>query len=214
MRFKGADQDVRAIAREVNVRYVLEGSVRRAGPSLRVTAQLIDAGTDSHLWAESYSGSVRDMFAIQEEISRKIVTALQVRLTDAEARDIADRPIDNAAAYDCYMRAQHEVLLLTPEGLDRARKLVDAGLALIGETRCCSQRGGWSPGYTSTSRFAPRNVTWTAAAAYAARALEQDSQSHLGIFLRGLVAAKRGDLESAMRDRSRRTSASPATPWS
>ena len=78
-------------------------------------------------------GSVEDVFAIQEEISRKIVNALQLRLTDAEARGIAERPIDNAAAYDCYMRARHEVYRFTADGLDRAQKLVDAGLSLIGE---------------------------------------------------------------------------------
>ena len=96
MHFKGTNKDLRAIARELQVRYVLEGSVRRAGTSLRVTAQLIDAENDSHVWAEKYSGSIEDVFAIQEEISRKIANALQLRLTDAEARGIAKRPIDNA----------------------------------------------------------------------------------------------------------------------
>ena len=72
MHFKGTNKDLRAIARELQVRYVLEGSVRRAGTSLRVTAQLIDAENDSHVWAEKYSGSIEDVFAIQEEISRKI----------------------------------------------------------------------------------------------------------------------------------------------
>jgi TolB-like protein/Tfp pilus assembly protein PilF len=133
MHFKGTNKDLRAIARELDVRYVLEGSVRRAGTSLRVTAQLIDAEHDSQMWAEKYAGSIEDVFAIQEEISRKIVNALQLRLTDAEARGIAERPIDNAAAYDCYLRARYEVYRFTAEGLDRAKQLVDAGLKLIGE---------------------------------------------------------------------------------
>ena len=92
MRFKRTDLDLRTIARELGVRYILEGSVRRAASSLRVTVQLIDADTDSHLWAEKYSGGAEDVFAIQEEISRKIVEALQVRLTDREARALAERP--------------------------------------------------------------------------------------------------------------------------
>ena len=133
MRFKGTDKDLRTIAGELNVRHVLEGSVRRAGSSLRVTVQLIDAETDSHVWADKYSGSVDDVFAIQEEISRKIVKALQVQLTDTESRAVAERPIDNAAAYDCYLQAHQEMLHFTPESLDRAQKLADAGLALIGE---------------------------------------------------------------------------------
>jgi hypothetical protein len=74
---------------------VLEGSVRRAGASLRVTTQLVDAETDSPVWAEKYSGTIEDVFAIQEEISRKIVTALHVKLTDSESRAVAERPIDD-----------------------------------------------------------------------------------------------------------------------
>jgi len=68
MRFKRTDQNLQTIARELGVRYILEGTVRRAASSLRVTAQLIDADTDSHLWAEKYSGGAEDVFAIQEEI--------------------------------------------------------------------------------------------------------------------------------------------------
>jgi non-specific serine/threonine protein kinase len=98
-----------------------------------VTAQLVEVDTDSQVWAEKYSGSIDDVFAIQEEISRKIVKALQVKLSDTESRKVAERPIDNAAAYDCYLRAHHEMLRFTPTSLDRAQKLADAGLALIGE---------------------------------------------------------------------------------
>ena len=200
MHFKGTNKDLRAIARELDVRYVLEGSVRRAGTSLRVTAQLIDARDDSHLWAEKYSGSIEDVFAIQEEISRKIVNALQLRLTDVEARGIAARPIDNAAAYDCYLRARHEVYLFTPEGLDRAQKLVDAGLSLIGENSLLLATRGMVSWYYLNFSIRPEERYLDEAAAYAARALEQDPQNYGGVFLRGLVASKRGDIESALRD--------------
>jgi serine/threonine protein kinase len=200
MRFKGTDKDIGAIARQLHVRYVLEGSVRRAGTSLRVTAQLIDAETDSHLWAEKYSGSVEDVFGIQEEISRKILNAMQVRLTDAEACAIAERPIDNAAAYECYMRARYEVLRFTPEGLGRAEKLVDDGLALIGENALLLATRGMVSWYYLNFSIRSEERYLDEAAEYAARALAQDAQSYCGIFLRGLVAAKRGDLEGAVRD--------------
>jgi serine/threonine protein kinase/tetratricopeptide (TPR) repeat protein len=200
MRFKGTDKDLRAIARELNVRYVLEGSVRRAGSSLRVTAQLVDAETDSPLWAEKYSGSVDDVFAIQEQISKKIASALQVRLTDTEARVIAERPIDNAAAYDCYMRARHEVYSFTPEGLDRAKTLVDSGLALIGENALLLATRGMVSWYYLNFSIRSEERYLEEAAEYAGRALAQDSQSYFAIFLRGLVAAKRGDLDGALRD--------------
>jgi hypothetical protein len=133
------------------------------------------------------SGSVEDVFAIQEEISRKIVTALQLRLTDAEARDIAERPIDNAAAYDCYMQARHEVYRFTADGLDRAQKLVDAGLSLIGENSLLLATRGMVSWYYLNFSIRPEDRYLDEAAAYAARALEQDSQNYVGIFLRGLV---------------------------
>jgi|SoiMethySBSTD1v2_1073268.scaffolds.fasta_scaffold47713_3 eukaryotic-like serine/threonine-protein kinase len=200
MRFKTTDKDLKAIARELNVRYVLEGSVRRAGSSLRVTAQLIEAQTDSHVWAEKYSGSIDDVFAIQEEISRKIVKALQVKLTDTESRAVAERPIDNPAAYDCYLRSQYEMFQFTPASLDRAEKLADAGLAIIGENALLLATRGLVSWYYVNFSIRPEERYLDEAASFAARSLEEDPENFLGIFLRGLVAAKRGDIEGAVSD--------------
>ena len=200
MRFKGSDKDLRTIAGALNVRYVLEGSVRRAGSSLRVTAQLVEVDTDSHVWAEKYSGSIDDVFAIQEEISRKIVKALQVKLSDTESRKVAERPIDNPAAYDCYLQAQHEMLRFTPASLDRAQKLADAGLALIGENPLLLATRGMVAWYYLNFSIRPEERYLDEAASFAVRALDQDPEAYLGIYLRGLVAAKRGDIEGAVRD--------------
>ena len=200
MRFKGSDKDVRTIARELDVRYVLEGNVRRAGQSLRVTAQLIDAQADSHLWSEKYSGSVEDVFAIQEEISRKIARALEVRLSETESRAIAERPIDNPAAYDCYIRARHEVYRFSPEGLDRAKELVESGLALIGENALLLATRGMVSWYFLNFSIDPDERHLDEAESYASRALALDPQNYFAIFLRGLVEAKRGNIESALRD--------------
>jgi TolB-like protein len=200
MRFKGSDKDLRTIARELNVRYVLEGSVRRAGSSLRVTAQLVEADTDSHVWADKYSGTVEDVFAIQEEISRKIVKALQVKLTDTESRKVAQRPIEHPAAYDCYLQARHEMFRFTPESLDRAQRLVDAGLAIIGENPLLLATRGMVSWYYLNFSIRPEERYLDEAASFAARALEHDPDAYLGLYLRGLVAAKRGDIEGAVRD--------------
>ena len=200
MRFKGSGKDLRTIAGELNVRYVLEGSVRRAGSSLRVTAQLVDADTDSHVWAEKYSGSIDDVFAIQEEISRKIVKALQVKLSDTESRKVAERPIDNPAAYDCYLQAHHEMMRFTPASLDRAQKLADAGLALIGENPLLLATRGMVSWYYLNFSIRPEERYLDEAASFAARALQHDPSAFLGIYLRGLVAAKRGEIEEAVRD--------------
>jgi len=89
MTFKGTKKKIAEIAREVNVQYVLEGSVRKAGNSLRITAQLIDAQNDAHIWAEKYSGTLDDVFDIQEKVSRSIVETLKVVLTSEEKQKIA-----------------------------------------------------------------------------------------------------------------------------
>jgi len=108
MMFKGARKSIHAIAQEVDVQYALEGTVRKAGNSLRITAQLIDTSCDAHVWAGKFSGTLDDVFDIQEKVSREIVDALKVKLTPEEDRRIADRPIDNVAAYISYLRAVEE----------------------------------------------------------------------------------------------------------
>jgi len=109
MTFKGTKKKIREIAQEVNVRYVLEGSVRKAGNNLRITAQLIDSANDAHLWAEKYSGTLDDVFDIQEKVSRSLVDALKLKLTAEEKRIIAAKPILNVYAYECFIKARQEL---------------------------------------------------------------------------------------------------------
>ncbi|MFH0778392.1 MAG: protein kinase [Candidatus Eisenbacteria bacterium] len=133
MTFKGTKKKIPEIARELNVRYVLEGSVRKAGNSLRIAAQLIDAADDAHLWAEKYSGTLDDVFAIQEKVSLSIVDALKLKLTPDENRKIARRPIDDVAAYQCYLKANAEVWGFTESSLDSARAHLQKGLDILGD---------------------------------------------------------------------------------
>jgi adenylate cyclase len=105
-KFKGQAVDVRKIARDLGVQYVIEGSVRRAGNRVRVTVQLIDGETDTHLWAERYDRDLEDIFAIQDEITSAIVATLPGRV-EAAARDRAERkPTGNMAAYECVLEAK------------------------------------------------------------------------------------------------------------
>ncbi len=133
MTFRGTTKDLKTIASELGVRYVLEGSVRRAGERLRTTAQLIDAGTDAHLWAETFDGTVGDVFAIQERIARVIVEALRLRLTPDEDQRLATRVIDDVRAYECYLRARHESWRWRRESIDHAVQLLRHGLEIIGD---------------------------------------------------------------------------------
>ena len=133
MTFKGTQKRVREIAQELYVHYVLEGSVRKAGNDLRITAQLIDAKNDAHLWAEKYSGTLDDVFDMQEKISRSIVDALKLRLSPEEKQRIAEKPISDLAAYECYLRANAETIRLTGDAIRRAVRYLQDALTIIGE---------------------------------------------------------------------------------
>ena len=102
--FRGKAMDMAEIGRRLGVSYLLEGSVRRAGERVRITAQLIEAGTGSHLWAERYDRSLDDIFAVQDEVAQTIVSTLVGRIEDARLRQVLRRPTDSLAAYDCLLR--------------------------------------------------------------------------------------------------------------
>jgi tetratricopeptide (TPR) repeat protein len=111
---------IKQVAEELGVRYVLEGSVRRADNLVRINAQLIDATTGHHLWAKRYDGKMVDVFALQDKITRKIVTALAVKLTVAEQEHVARKETDNIEAYDAFLKGWERYRRLNPDDLARA----------------------------------------------------------------------------------------------
>ena len=122
--FKGKDIGIPSIAKELNVNHVLEGSVRKAGNKVRVTAQLIDVRTDSHIWSGTYDRELDDIFAIQNEISVQIVQALKIVLGagDQEAMVHAQRPTENLAAYELYLKGRY---FWQRRGEDNIRHAID-----------------------------------------------------------------------------------------
>jgi TolB-like protein/lipoprotein NlpI len=133
MTFKGTKKKTKEIASEVNVRYVLEGSVRKSGNNLRITAQLIDALTDTHLWAEKFGGNLDDIFDIQEKVSRSIADALKLKLTSEETKKITEHKIDNPQVYECYLKAKQDLWKYTEDSLSRAEQNLKNGLKILGE---------------------------------------------------------------------------------
>lgn len=121
--FKGRNEDVRIIGEKLNVRTVLEGSVRRSGDQVRITAQLINVEDGFHLWSETYDRKLDDIFAIQDEISRSIVDALKLELIGAEALDPSSGPTSDIMAYDLYLLGRHHWHERTRESLNRALEL-------------------------------------------------------------------------------------------
>lgn len=105
--FKDSNKKIADIGKELNVDHVLEGSVRKAGDRIRVTAQLIDVNTDTHLWSETYTREVDDIFAVQDEIAQAIVSALKVTLTGAEQKSLSQHSTSNVEAYNKYLLGRH-----------------------------------------------------------------------------------------------------------
>ena len=130
MQLKGTSKDVRTLGRELNVHYVLTGSVRKAGASLRVHAALVDAASDQQLWAERFTGSMEDVFDIQEKVARATAHAIKVKLTVKEDADLRERPVRSAEAYDLYLRARSETARWDKPGLDRAAEYLAKADAL------------------------------------------------------------------------------------
>ena len=192
MQLKGTAKDLKAVASELDVRYVLSGSVRKAGNSVRITAQLLDPFRDEHLWAEKYSGTLEDIFDIQEQISRRIADALKMRLSPGEDRKLAERPIDNVRAYECYQRSRQELYKFTREGLDRALVLIDTALGIVGDNALLYAAKGtvhWQ--YVNAAiRADERDIEQAEECVKRVFALEPDSAA--GLALHGMVRQAQG----------------------
>ena len=126
--FRGKEQDIRKIAEALDVRTVLEGSVRRAGNRIRVTAQLINAADGYHLWSERYDRELADVFAVQDEIAAAIAKALQVKLAGESVGRRRYTP--SLPCYEAYLRALHESQKLTPDAMARSKEWYERAIAL------------------------------------------------------------------------------------
>jgi len=128
--YKGKAVKVTEVSKELGVRYVLEGSVRKADSRVRITAQLVDATTGQHLWAEQYDRELKDIFALQDEIREKIVFALKVNLTLEEQERFRRAPTSNLEAYDCFLRGMASFWTYTKEANAQARQMFERAIAL------------------------------------------------------------------------------------
>jgi len=128
--YKGKPVKVQQVSRELGVRYVLEGSVQKAGDRLRVTAQLVDATTGNHLWSERYDRELKDIFALQDDITKKIITALQVKLTRGEQVRAAAKGTNNLEAYLKYLQASELIFRMNRKSNTLAKQLAEDAIAL------------------------------------------------------------------------------------
>jgi adenylate cyclase len=128
--YKGKPVKVDQVGQELAVQYVLEGSVRKAGGRVRITAQLVDTSTGGHLWAERYDRDLEDIFALQDEVAQKIVSALAVKLTEDEQERLERRYTDNLEAYDYFLRGLEYMYRFTKDANDEALSMFQRAIDL------------------------------------------------------------------------------------
>jgi adenylate cyclase len=197
--YKGKAVDIRNVGRELGVRSVLEGSIRRAGNRVRITAQLIDAADGAHLWAERYDRDLTDIFAVQDEVTREIVTALKVTLTPGEQARISEMETNNPEAHDSFLRARELLSGSSNRAIfQEAAALFEKAIAL-------------DPGYASAyaglgfANSLDYNNNWTGdppaalrrARELAAKAIALAPDNPYGHYVMGVSSGLGGDLDAA-----------------
>jgi eukaryotic-like serine/threonine-protein kinase len=170
--FRGKEQDITKIADTLHVRTILEGSVRKSGNRVRITAQLINAADGYHLWSERYDREMTDVFAIQDEICRAIVDKLRVQL--ATDRPIVKRHTENLEAYSLYLKGHYNLYKGTPDGMAKGKEYFEQALAI--DPNYALALFGLADFYFSMGflGYFPPNMAWREAGKFALKALEFD----------------------------------------
>jgi adenylate cyclase len=202
--FKGKEAGIPMVARELGVSSVLEGSVRRAGEHVRITAQLIETDTDSHLWSETYDREMKDVFAIQDDIARSIVDALQIALSPKERRALQNVATANASAYDFYLRGRRYFYAMSRRDFLNAISMFERAIEL--DPKYAMAYAGLADTYSMLYRYADASQKNMLAARQASeRAIELDpdsaeAQASLGIalFTDGQYTASEKHFETAL----------------
>jgi adenylate cyclase len=174
--FKGKDASIPEVANALGVETVLEGSIRRAGDRVRITAQLIEASSDSHLWSDTYDREMKDVFAIQDDIAQSIADALQMTLTPKERRSIQNVATADAGAYDYYLRGRSYMYTMTQRDYEDAITMFKK--AIVHDGKYALAYAGIADAYSYMFRYtdaAKENAEQ--ALDYAARAVEMDPDS-------------------------------------
>ena len=174
--FKGKDVGIPAVAEQLGVDTVLEGSVRRAGDRVRITAQLIDVATDSHLWSETYDREMKDVFAIQDDIAQSITDALKMALSPKERRAIQNVATSDAGAYDFYLRGRSYMYTMTRRDYEYAIRMFQQAIDL--DAMYALAYAGIADAYSHLFRYADgsrKNAEKARQASEKAIALDPDS---------------------------------------
>ena len=198
MTFKGAKATIKEITDKVHARYVLEGSVRKAGNNLRIIAQLIDGMTDTHLWAEKYEETLDNIFYVQQKISSLIANSLQIKLTTEEKKKLKDHSAVDLLATECWFRAKQEIHKYTPESFSHANNILENGLKENGDNELLLWGLGYLNWFYVNMGIYLDDAYLRKAEHYVERIFELNKESFYGYQLQGLIAYKRGDTKKSI----------------
>lgn len=210
-KFKGKNTDAREVGQQLGVRYLLEGSVQKSGDRLRVLAQLVDAADGSHIWAERYDRRLQDIFAIQDELTKEIVTALRIRLTDGEQASIWLRSTNNVEAWGYATRGYDQIWRSTAVANAEARVLLEQAVA-------CDPRYAKAAALIAATYYFDLRFNYTSShaesrkklAEFASRALELDPDEPYALLMQGLSDSVEGRFDAAIDVVNRAVAKSPS----
>ena len=206
--FKGKSVPIPEIAQQLGITHVLEGSVRKSGTRLRITAQLIDVASDTHLWSETYDRELTDIFALQDEISGHIATALKVNLLGDGAAETAKREVI-PEAYDLYLHGLQQIAINTFASLAQAEKYFEQAIAIDPSFVRAYAGIGWALHEQVFSGSVPEEENEPKLREVLRRGVELDSENAGLIGLSGVLALSNGNLEKARSEFSRALSLDP-----
>jgi adenylate cyclase len=220
--YKGKAVDIRQVGRELGVRYVLEGSVRKAANRLRISGQLIDASTGGHLWADHFDGVLEDIFELQDRVTSSVVGAIAPKLEQAEIERARRKPVGNLDAYDCYLRGVSKLSEMTKDAEEEARHLfyraieLEPGFATpyAMAARCYSRRRAqsWIVDHAWEEAEVRRTGDLADGAAMADQALVLNPNLATASLLSGYIKVYLGEHELAIEHLARSMRLSPRDP--
>lgn len=216
--YKGRNVDIRVVGRELGVTSVLEGSIRRAGNRVRITAQLIDARTGGHLWADRYDRDLTDIFAVQDEVTMKIVEALKVTLQPSERAMVTGGGTFSVEAHDCVLRAREHWLEMLASSSNKASAAVDKVLSLLQRAIDLDPQYAEAYAYMSMVYSVDLVNRWTGTAdpqavamRYSALALQKDPNEPIAYIASAIVKIYVKDLPGAKADAERAIALNPSS---
>ena len=209
--YKGKSRDIRNIAQALDARFVVEGSVRRANNTIRINAQLIDATTGHHVWAERYDNTMEEIFVVQDLITRQIVTALESQLDTHDFGVVANRETINLEAYDLFLRGSEIFQRFSRDDTFLARRYFEQAIELDPEFSRAYAMLAWTHVFEYTNGWSDSpDGTLQRALDIANRSISLKGSSPVAHFVKGLVHRERGEFDNALVEAKRAIKIEPS----